>query len=67
MLFTKKKEGMMNDLADLYLLMAKYVPSPDSHKANRLFLNIADRIVRDGEMKFIDILGDKYVAENSKL
>lgn len=67
MLFTKKKEHMMEDLADLYLLMAKYVPSPDSTAANKLFLSIAGNVSKDGEMKFVDILGDKYIAENSNL
>lgn len=67
LIFTKKKERMMEDLADLYLLMAKYVPSPDSTAANKLFLNIAGNVSKDGEMKFVDILGDKYIAENSNL
>ena len=67
MLFAKKKELIMNDLADLYLLMAKYVPNPDSTSANKLFLNIADNVTKDGRIKFVDILGDKYIAENSNL
>lgn len=67
MLFTKKKELIMNDLADLYLLMAKYVPNPDSTAANKLFLSIADNVTKDGRTKFVNILGDKYIAENSNL
>ncbi len=65
MFYTKKKQQMLDDLADLYLIMSHHVPNPDSKTANILFLNLADDITSDGSKKFMDILGDKYLAENS--
>ena len=66
MLFAKKKQQLMlEDLTDLYLIMKRYVTNPDSKKANILFLNLADDITNNGSKKFVDILGEKYLAENS--
>lgn len=66
MFLTKKKqELMLEDLTDLYLIMTRYVTNPDSKKANILFVNLANDIANDGTKKFMDILGNKYLAENS--
>lgn len=66
MLFSKKKQQLMlEDLTDLYLIMKRYVTNPDSKKANILFLNLADDITNNGSKEFMDILGEKYLAENS--
>ncbi len=65
MFYTKKKQQMIENLAKLYLIMKDHVPNPDSLKANELFVDIAHAVIKDGEIKMLDLVADGYLAENS--
>lgn len=59
-MFKKKKLDILEKLAELYIIMSKHVPNPDSVKANQLFVYICKGIMKDGYVEFANIIADKY-------